>query len=104
MGRAEDTWTDGQVETFRQMWAAGFPLKTIAHQTGKTVSAAKTKRRNLGLPSRDRGEDVNLRVAVSESLLIWLRAKAAREGRSIVGFVHHLLAEEYQKEACRDRA
>lgn len=94
MGLAADTWSDGQVDTLRTMWAAGYPVKTIAAKIGKSTTAVKSHRARIGLPARSQGDTVNLRVAVSESLLVQIRSRAANKGMSIVGYVHSLFVED----------
>lgn len=92
-----DVWSESESSLMREMWADGFPVKTIADRLGRSPAAVKKKRQTLGLGPRSRGPSVNLRITVSEDLLAWIRKQARREGRPIVGYVHKLLQSEYQR-------
>lgn len=94
MGLAADTWSSDQLETLRTLWAAGYPVKTIAARIGKSTTAVRSHRARIGLPARSQGDTANLRVAVSESLLVQIRSRAAAKGMTIVGYVHSLLVAD----------
>ena len=48
------SWTQHQVDELRRLWKQGVVSASIAVQLGKSVDAVTTKRRDLGLPEREK--------------------------------------------------
>lgn len=88
-------WTDREITILRRLWLTGTQIKIIAEELGRSPSAVKKKRAEIGLNTRrDHGQNQGLRVNVSPSLYRSIRRRATERGSSVADYLRMLIKRD----------
>lgn len=91
----KELWTPDQLRMLREGWARGFTIKHISFVTGRTESAVKKKRKELGLPVRRPGGQLKgLRFNVDEKLYWEIRKRARERNQGVASYLRMLVTRD----------